>query len=803
MAAVLPSPALGPTARPHEASRLVGTLLLIVAVAATVALLVAVMLDRGGRHAQISLSWFALTAAYAVFSWQILLLSRVDTLSPEARRFWLMLRITGACTTTSYLTGALRSLTTPGNKGAATAALNAGIGTFGCAVLVYACLTFRRDVRTASTQLRRWIDAVTTMVAALGALWYLEADSLGRSGVSPSSIVLAIVVDALALVTVLALLQPAPASARPISMRSGGIGIAAIAVAVLVEVLLPHSIDKPWLRVVLALRLVTPFLAALAIWLERVRPIPDREKRPRSPRRYTRVPYAAVVLTYLLLALSLWFGGPARTWGIFAAACLVTTLVVVRQSMAFSDNDALVRELQQAVLAASELAEQLHQHAFHDNLTQLPNRALFGETLRNALVGTASPDGVVGVIVVDLDDFKLVNDRAGHSAGDAVLQEAATRLRGCLRTADTVARLGGDEFAVVLADTDAASMGAAAERIVAAFALPFVMPDGNAFVGVSVGTALSAGSTNDGDTLLRHADIAMYEAKTSGKNRHMSFRSVMLEQLLERHDSRDALLHALAHDEIVVVYQPIIASANHAVVALEALARWQRPGRGLLAPDAFLPLAEEMGVISAIDIVVMRTACTQVRSWNQVQDRYGVHVNVSAITLARPDLVETVRDIVADTGLRPDLLTLELTETALMTNPDAIIATMHELRALGIRVAIDDFGTGYSSLAYLRDLPLDTVKMDRSFVQRIASSEIDRELVRMIIALAEKLGLDTVAEGVEHGYQADFLASSGCRFMQGHLFSRAIDAADIPRAARNVERSGRTVPSATTGPLRP
>ncbi|MDQ1724552.1 MAG: hypothetical protein QOG52_1580, partial [Frankiaceae bacterium] len=761
--------------------RLVGLLLLGLAVAATGTLLVALALDLGGRHAQISLSWFAQTAVYAIFAWQVLLLSRVTSLRPETRRFWRTLLITGACTTVSYLTGAVRSLTTPGHKGAATAALNAGIGAFGCAVLVYACLTFRRDVRTASTQLRRWIDAVTTMVAALGALWYVEAGSLVRSGASPVSIGLAIVVEALALVTVLALLQPTGTNARPISTRGGSIGVAAIAAAVIVEVLLPYSIDKSWLRLVLALRLITPALAATAIWLERVRPVLESDRAPRTRRRYTRGPYTAVVLIYVLLALALWFGGAARTWGMFAAACIVTTLVVVRQSMAFSDNDALVRELRQAVLSASELTEQLHQHAFFDSLTQLPNRALFSETLRHALAEAGSSEGLVGVIVVDLDDFKRVNDRAGHAAGDAVLQEAAARLRGCLRTADTVARLGGDEFAVVLADTDAGAVEAAAERIVAAFALPFVLADGDAVVGVSVGTALSSDSVADGDTLLRYADIAMYEAKTSGKSRHESFRAALLDQLMERHNSREALLHAIGHDEIVVVYQPIIASATHAVVAVEALARWQRPGRGLLAPDSFLPLAEEMGVISAIDLLVLRAACAQVRTWNQVQDRYGVHVNVSAITLARADLLEVVRAVIADTGIRPELLTLELTETALMTNPDAIIATMHELRSLGIRVAIDDFGTGYSSLAYLRDLPLDAVKMDRSFVERIASSEIDRELVRMIIALAETLGLDTVAEGVEHGYQAEFLESSGCRFMQGYLFSRAIIAADIPR----------------------
>ncbi|MDQ1715312.1 MAG: diguanylate cyclase, partial [Frankiaceae bacterium] len=543
--------------------RLVGLLLLGLAVAATGTLLVALAMDLGGRHAQISLSWGAQTAVYAMFAWQVLLLSRVTSLRAETRRFWRTLLITGACTTVSYLTGAVRSLTTPGNKGAATAALNAGIGAFGCAVLVYACLTFRRDVRTASTQLRRWIDAVTTMVAALGALWYVEAGSLMRSGVSPASIVLAIVVEALALVTVLALLQPTGTNARPISMRGGGIGVVAIATAVIVEVLLPHSIDKSWLRVVLALRLITPALAAMAIWLERVRPIADRDRAPRTAPRYTRGPYTAVVLIYVLLALALSFGGAARTWGMFAAACIVTTLVVVRQSMAFSDNDALVRELRQAVLSASELTEQLHQHAFYDSLTELPNRALFGDTLRLALAGAGAgtSEGLVGVIVIDLDDFKLVNDRAGHAAGDAVLQEAAARLRGCVRTADTVARLGGDEFAVVLSGTDAGAVEAAAERIVAAFALPFVLADGDAFVGVSVGTALSSDSVPDGDTLLRYADIAMYEAKASGKRRHESFRAELLDQLMDRHNSREALLQAIGRDEIVVVYQPIIASA--------------------------------------------------------------------------------------------------------------------------------------------------------------------------------------------------------------------------------------------------
>ena len=769
--------------------RLVGASIAVVVVGFLLATVLATALDLGGRSTQVSVTWAAQAALYIAFAWHIWRLSNVDTLSVATRRFWRTVRVTGLVTATSYTYGALHSLTAAGDAGAATTAVDAGIGSFGLLFLVYACVTYRRDVRTTSTQLRRWIDIVTTMVAALGALWFLEATSLLARNVSPLSIIFAILVEALALVTVLALVQPTGTSARAISMRGGTLGILAILAAVVVEVLIPHAIGHSWLRGLLACRVLTPALAVAAVWLERVRPARARDA-PIRVSGYARSPYTAVLLTYVLLALAIWAGHSGRTWGMFAAASIVTALVVVRQSLAFKDNAALVQDLQQAVTAASALTDQLHRHAFYDNLTGLPNRALFADRLQHALTTSDRSLGLVGVMVIDLDDFKLVNDRSGHAAGDSVLREAANRLQSCVRAADTVGRLGGDEFAVVLVDTDEEAMHAAADRIVDAFAAPFAVADGVVGVGVSVGTAISSGSVPSADGLLRHADIAMYDAKASGKRRHETFRASMLEELMARHDTRDALLRALVSDEILVHYQPIVDALSREVVGVEALARWERPGHGLVPPDRFLPLAEQIGVISTIDLMVLRKACEQVRVWNAADHALHVHVNISAITLGKANLLATVREIIYASGIRPDLLTLELTETALMVNPDAIIETMHALRLMGVRVAIDDFGTGYSSLAYLRDLPLDTVKMDRSFVERISHSEIDRELVRMIVTLAATLGLDTVAEGVEHAHQADFLSEVGCRHMQGHLFSAAVPAAEVAGCYLPVRAAG-------------
>jgi diguanylate cyclase (GGDEF)-like protein/PAS domain S-box-containing protein len=429
-----------------------------------------------------------------------------------------------------------------------------------------------------------------------------------------------------------------------------------------------------------------------------------------------------------------------------------------------------------------EAEEQLRHQAFHDPLTGLANRALFTDRVQHALVVRA---GDAAVLFLDLDDFKAVNDGLGHLAGDELLKAVGERLRASLSPTHTVARMGGDEFAILVEQSDAASAALdAAERITVALQAPFEVDGREVFVTASVGIAVGG----DADELLRCSDVAMYRAKTGGKAQHVVYAPPMDDHLIGRLELVADLRRALGDGELVVHYQPTVELESGRIVGVEALVRWQHPTRGLLQPADFIAVAEETGQIVEIGRWVLDEACRQAARWrSELAYDLGVGVNVSTRQIRRPGLIEDVRAALRTSGLAPHALTLEITESALARRREEMTAILEEATALGVLLALDDFGTGYSSLSLLRDLPVQTLKIDRSFVQTVDAGPGSSAFVQAIVDLAQALRLTAVAEGVERPIQVTALRRIGCVYGQGFHFARPM----APFALEHLLRTGR------------
>nr|WP_255480846.1 GGDEF domain-containing phosphodiesterase [Quadrisphaera sp. RL12-1S] len=434
------------------------------------------------------------------------------------------------------------------------------------------------------------------------------------------------------------------------------------------------------------------------------------------------------------------------------------------------------------VTDAVRLEEELSSQAFSDALTGLPNRALFRDRLEHALRSRGARSDVE-VCYLDLDGFKAVNDTLGHGAGDELLVAVAERLRTVVRQGDTVARLGGDEFAVLLDEAAGEHESERlAQRLCDAVRRPFTVRGTQVHVATSVGLASSASTGPDASQLLRSADLAMYQAKGQRQGGYARYHPRMHEQLAERVQLEADLHRAVEHQQLRVVYQPLVDMSTGGVTGVEALVRWHHPQRGVIAPVTFIPLAEATGLIDAIGAHVLREACQQVSTWRAEvpgAETMRLSVNLSAHQLDHPGLLADVVAVLDETGLPATSLVLEITESALIDQHDAALQTLHALRALGIRLAIDDFGTGYSSLSYLHRLPVDILKIDKSFVDRLSHTG-DASLVDAILGMAATLGLTTVAEGIEHAHQRHALAAQGCATGQGYHFSPPVDASEVP-----------------------
>ncbi len=428
--------------------------------------------------------------------------------------------------------------------------------------------------------------------------------------------------------------------------------------------------------------------------------------------------------------------------------------------------------LEQTVSELHELQDQLQHQARHDPLTGLANRSLFVQQVREAL--EPGVPGEVAVMFIDLDDFKGVNDTLGPAVGDELLRGVATRLLRTAHADDVVARLGGDEFAVLVRRPSAVDRGAVelAERTLETFALPVSAADELLHVSLSIGISFCRHARTHADELLRDADVAMYEAKEGGRRRYAVFTPAMRDSIVRRHDLRAELELAMARRELLVQYQPIVDLSTGRTVSVEALVRWNHPVRGRIPPGQFIPLAENTGLIVPLGRYVLEEACAHVGARHP---ELQVQVNLSAIELEQPDVVEAIADVIRRTGIDPGRLVLEVTETLLVKDAVHGAETLQRLRDLGLQLALDDFGTGYSSLSYLRNLPLDSLKIAREFVEGLAFSEHDAAFVRLIVGLAKAVGLKVVAEGIETRAQLDLLLEIGCDLGQGYYFAAPLD----------------------------
>ena len=682
--------------------------------------------------------------------------SRTATLSAPTRRFWRQLSFVAALVGLGCSTQAFDVLTHPGVPGAHIPPLMMVADGTAVLIIVYALFRLPLPKQTPGQLLRLLLDASTLMLAAAVFMWHFQTRPLvgqDELGVAGSAVLIL-----MALVAVFAVVKVVLSSYAFIDNAALRMFTAAMLVGIVVPSTQPYleKVRPDLFMTMFGIPLVF-FLAALAGERQRLAPEQTRRRGAGSPRRrpFSMLPYLAVAAVDALLVLVTWDDDPTDDRIVVGSVVLLTALVVLRQLTAFQDN--------------ARLLSQLDHGANHDALTQLPNRFMFHRKLNRAL--TSAGSRAVSVALIDLDDFKEVNDTLGHEVGDQLLVAVAQRLAGCVRAEDTVARLGGDEFVVVLDDADPAAADLAADRMTESLRRP-VLADGHELpIRASIGIA-DGHTGDDPSVLLRHADIAMYAAKKLPGTAFLHYEDSMATAGVDHAHLGAELREAIIGSQLFLVYQPIVSLADGRLMGAEALVRWAHPTRGTLAPDTFIPVAERTGLIVDLGRWVMRTAFAQLATWLA---EYGdaapdmLNVNVSARDLREPGFAAEVGLLLAEFGIPADRVTCEITETMAL-EPGQSVATLQQLRSLGVRVSLDDFGTGHSTLTLLHDCPIDEIKLDRTFTQATVDDRVP--MAAAVIHLAQVLGLHAVAEGVETAEQAEQLLEMGYLAAQGYHFAR-------------------------------
>jgi diguanylate cyclase (GGDEF)-like protein len=474
--------------------------------------------------------------------------------------------------------------------------------------------------------------------------------------------------------------------------------------------------------------------------------------------------------------------------------------IIMGTNMLAEDLQIIYQELEHRVEVRTQLLREAHlemqEMAMQDPLTGLANRSALLAALKSALGNGAGDAEPPVILLLDLDAFKSINDTLGHTVGDQVLITVGERIRGAVRETDVVARLGGDEFAVVMPATGPDQASIVGQRILAALGQPIELPDRSIRCGASLG--LSVGDAGQGpEDMLMQADVAMYASKAEGQNRLHIFEPGLLLVRRLRSQLVDDLRAAIKGEGLVLHYQPVVELATGRIEGVEALVRWNHPSRGLIMPDEFIPLAEEAGLISELGFWVLNTAVGQLRQWiagSVVDSRFSVRINISPTDLQSLQFIEDVRAVLKETAVRPDQVVLELTEMAIVKGNDLDRYSLGGLRGLGVGIEIDDFGTGYSSISYLRKLPVDRVKVDRSLIVGLGTDPTQPALVAAVLQLVRACGLEAVWEGVETAVQADHLRNLGCLSAQGYFFSRPLPAEQIPALMAAKSSAGNTRP---------
>ncbi len=444
----------------------------------------------------------------------------------------------------------------------------------------------------------------------------------------------------------------------------------------------------------------------------------------------------------------------------------------------------VLTELYRSKSTVKEQAELLEKKAFFDTLTHLPNRSLFFDRLEHSIVQSKRNNEKLAIVFLDLDRFKYINDTLGHAMGDQLLQDVAKRLSDCARKSDTIARLGGDEFILILPKISTSRGGAiVAQKILKSLTKPFFLSNAEYTIGASIGISLYPLNGVSAEELVKNADIAMYQAKQNGKNHYKFFTTEMNDKVAKTLAFENKLYKAIEQNEFVLYYQPQTDKSFKKITGFEALIRWNLPSEGLIAPDEFIPIAEETGSIIQIGSWVTKEACRQNKSWEKTGlGNTRMAVNISAKQFKQKGLVDLISNSLKETGLHPDLLELEITESCILENATIAIDMMHEIKEMGIHLSIDDFGVGFSSLNMLKHLPIDKLKIDRSFVNDVTTNADDATIVKSIISLAHNLDLKVIAEGVETREQLEFLRSYDCDEIQGYLVGKP----ELPEKYKNL-----------------
>jgi diguanylate cyclase (GGDEF)-like protein len=746
------------------------------------------------RHTVASVYYLPIYLVASVLSWRA---SRHDVLDGPTRRAWRLLALAGVFSWVGDCSWAFFELvrhteSTPIWVDALS------LAAFPC--WVAALLSFSAAPRANEERAKFWLDVATVLVGGsmlsyyivLRPTWIASAQGDLRGLVVSLAFPSA---DLVVLFAVAAMLIRVPVASTRLALKllvgSCVLGFAADLIYAHLWLSGTYHTGDP----VDTLWLVQGTLFALAArvqWVVADRNAPESAADEGRAFRISLLPYASVVAGFgLLVAASRPFWNErTQLGGVLLGALTLTALVVARQVVAARDNSRLMRDRVT--------------QALHDALTGLANRTLLLDRIAHAQVrGRRHANGPQTLLFLDLDNFKTINDSLGHGAGDALLVEAGRRLLACVRASDTVARLGGDEFAIFVEDPpDDAGCTGVAERIIAALHRPFVIGRREVFVGTSVGIA----SLMDGegaDDLLRNADVAMYMAKTRGKGRYERFVPEMHAVALERVELETDLRYAIDHGELLLHYQPIVILESGEITGLEALARWQHPRRGLLMPAQFIPLAERTGIIIPLGAWVLREACMRAEAWRRRRGAdapLSLTVNLSGRQLQSPQLVGDVRRALEESGMPAHALVLELTESMLTEETETVLATLQQLKAVGVRLAIDDFGTGYSSLSYLRQFPIDILKIAKPFVDDIMTEHGDGQspsLAQAVITLGTTLAVRTIAEGIEQPEQLKRVRALGCDLGQGFHFSRPVPPSGVEALLFGADRTGRTREAST------
>ena len=720
-------------------------------------------------------SWVVPLVSAATASAACLRVARSRALPRATRRFWAFL----AADTTALIFGVVSRIREgPANPvGPSSPGLSRTLALFLLSVLLMLVallqLPLRRQRRT--ELVRSALDAGTVVVTASVTTWYVfsrwDGSSSGVTVTTESRIGIYLLVIA----TVVVMVKVAFAGTGTIDSHAmqalGASTLAGVAAGFVPRMLGTRTYLS-------GLHLIVPACCFFILWGAHLQRGASRRAAVARGRRrqYSLLPYAGIAVMDVLLIASVHSAQLAMVVAI--GSVVLTVLVAARQIVTLRDNELLLARLDTTVAELGASEDRLLYQVTHDPLTRLANRALFQKRVIEAIIAAEHPEDVA-VILVDLDDFRIINDRLEHRVGDQLLVAVADRLTQCVGPAVVVGRLGGDEF-VVLRDGTSAPVLDVVAAVLGMFEESFSAAGHELLVNATIGVADGRpGATVD--DLLRGADLAMYAAKEQGKNRWARFDSEMDSRVVEHAQLAAEIRLGMDRGEFRLLYQPVVTLPAGDLVGVEALVRWQHPTRGLVAPDDFIPITERTGLIIPLGLWILRTACEQQVLWKQI---YGssapgrMNVNVSARQLSKADFPDQVAKIVKETGVDPTTLVVEVTETAVFDG-GAPVAALEALRALGIRIALDDFGTGHSSLALLRSCPIDVLKVDKSFVDGVTGSSEDSAIARFVIQITNGLQLEAVAEGVETASQAASLLALGYQLAQGYHFARPVRASEV------------------------